>query len=65
MGFGFGILGIAGGIGTSVGPYAVGVLWDATSDFLWSFAARAIFPALGIIPMLILRMKNRGRRLTP
>jgi NNP family nitrate/nitrite transporter-like MFS transporter len=64
MGFGFGILGTSVGIGTSVGPYVIGALRDATGDYLWSFAAMAIFPALGIIPMLILRMKKRGRHLT-
>jgi len=64
MGFGFGILGTGVGIGTSVGPYVVGALRDATGDYLWSFAAMAIFPALGIIPMLILRMKKRGRHFT-
>jgi MFS family permease len=64
MGFGFGILSTGVGIGTSVGPYVLGALRDATGDYLWSFAAMAIFPALGIIPMLILRMKNRGRQLT-
>ncbi len=64
MGFGFGILGTGVGIGTSVGPYVIGALRDATGDYLWSFAAMAIFPALGIIPMLILRMKKRGRHLT-
>ncbi|MCK5202237.1 MAG: MFS transporter [Desulfobacterales bacterium] len=64
MGFGFGILGTSVGIGTSVGPYVIGALRDATGDYLWSFAAMAIFPALGIIPMLILRMKKRGHHLT-
>jgi MFS family permease len=64
MGFGFGILGTSVGIGTSVGPYVIGALRDVTGDYLWSFAAMAIFPALGIIPMLILRMKKRGRHLT-
>ncbi len=64
MGFGFGILGTGVGIGTSVGPYVIGALRDATGDYLWSFAAMAIFPALGIIPMLILRMKKRGPHLT-
>jgi MFS family permease len=60
MGFGFGILGTALGIGTSVGPYVVGSLRDVTGDYLWSFAAMAIFSGLGIIPMLILKMKDRG-----
>jgi MFS family permease len=58
MGLGFGILGTGAGIGMSVGPYIVGSLRDATGDYLWSFAAMAIFPAIGIIPMLILRMKK-------
>ena len=58
MGFGFGILGTGAGIGMAVGPYIVGSLRDATGDYLWSFAVMAIFPALGIIPMLILRMKK-------
>jgi MFS-type transporter involved in bile tolerance (Atg22 family) len=58
MGFGFGIMSTGAGIGMSVGPYIVGSLRDATGDYLWSFAAMAIFPALGIIPMLILRMKR-------
>jgi MFS family permease len=58
MGFGFGILGTGAGIGMAVGPYIIGSLRDATGDYLWSFAAMAIFPALGIIPMLILKMKK-------
>jgi MFS family permease len=58
MGLGFGIMGTGAGIGISVGPYIVGSLRDATGDYLWSFAAMAIFPAMGIIPMLILRMKK-------
>ncbi len=63
MGFGFGILGTGVGMGTSIGPYVVGALRDATGDYIWSFAAMAIFPALGVIPMLILRMKNRRHQL--
>ncbi|MBW2410855.1 MAG: MFS transporter [Deltaproteobacteria bacterium] len=58
MGFGFGILGTCAGIGMAVGPYVVGSLRDATGDYLWSFAAMTIFPAIGIIPMLMLRMKK-------
>lgn len=57
IGFAFGILGTTIGIGVSVGPYIVGILRDATGDYLWSFSAMAIFCGLGIIPMLILRMK--------
>ncbi|MHC4800236.1 MAG: MFS transporter, partial [Planctomycetota bacterium] len=49
MGFGFGIMSTGAGIGMSVGPYIVGSLRDATGDYLLSFAAMAIFPALGII----------------
>jgi MFS family permease len=56
MGFAFGILGTTLGIGISVGPYIVGSLRDATGDYLWSFAAMAIFSGLGVIPMLILRI---------
>jgi MFS family permease len=63
MGFGFGIMGTGAGIGISIGPYIVGSLRDATGGYLWSFAAMAIFPALGIIPMLILGMKNRRHQL--
>ena len=62
MGLGFGILGTGMGIGTSVGPFIVGSLRDATGDYLWSFAAMALFPAVGIIPMLILRMKKQRRQ---
>jgi MFS family permease len=62
MGFGFGILGTGMGIGTSVGPFIVGSLRDATGDYLWSFAAMAIFPAIGIMPMLILKMKKQRRQ---
>jgi NNP family nitrate/nitrite transporter-like MFS transporter len=58
MGFGFGILGTTLGIGISVGPYIVGSLRDATGDYVWSFAAMAIFSGLGIIPMLLLRLKK-------
>jgi MFS family permease len=61
MGFAFGILGTAVGIGISVGPYIVGSLRDATGDYFWSFAAMAILCALGIIPMLTLRIWNRAR----
>jgi MFS family permease len=60
MGFGFGILGTTLGIGISVGPYIVGSLRDATGDYLWSFAAMAILSGLGIIPMLLLRLKKRA-----
>ena len=63
MGFAFGILGTALGIGISVGPYIVGSLRDATGDYLWSFAAMAVFSGLGIVPMVILRM--RGKRPIP
>jgi len=56
MGFGFGILGTAVGIGISVGPYIVGSLRDATGNYLWSFAAMAIFSFLGIIPMFTLKL---------
>ena len=62
MGFGFGILGTGMGIGTSIGPFIVGSLRDARGDYLWSFAAMAIFPAIGIIPMLILGMKKQRRQ---
>jgi len=58
MGFAFGILGTALGMGISVGPYIVGSLRDATGDYLWSFAAMAILCGLGIIPMLALRIWN-------
>jgi len=58
MGFAFGILGTTIGIGVSVGPYIVGILRDATGDYLWSFAAMAIFSGMAIIPMLILRMSK-------
>lgn len=62
MGFGFGILGTGMGIGTSVGPLIVGSLRDATGDYLWSFAAMALFSAGGIIPMSILGMKKQRRQ---
>jgi DHA1 family multidrug resistance protein-like MFS transporter len=58
MGFAFGILGTALGIGISVGPYIVGSLRDATGDYLWSFTAMAILCGLGVIPMLTLRIWN-------
>ncbi len=60
MGFGFGILGTTLGIGISVGPFIAGSLRDATGDYLWSFAAMAILSGLGIIPMLLLRLKKRA-----
>jgi MFS family permease len=60
MGFGFGILGTTLGIGISVGPYIVGSLRDATGNYLWSFTTMAIFSGLGILPMLILRIRQRG-----
>ena len=55
MGFGFGILGTALGIGGALGPYIVGSLRDATGNYLWSFVAMATFSALGVIPMLLLK----------
>ena len=64
MGFGFGILGTGAGVGSAFGPYIVGSLRDATGDYLLSFAAMAIFPAIGIIPMLILRMKKQKHDLS-
>ena len=59
MGFGFGILNMIAGIGMSVGPYIVGSLRDATGNYIWSFAAMAIFSTVGIIPMLILRAHSK------
>jgi MFS family permease len=59
MGFAFGILGTTLGIGISVGPYIVGIFRDATGDYLWSFAAMAIFSGLGILPMLVLRARSK------
>ena len=61
MGFAFGVLGSTLGIGISIGPYIVGSLRDATGDYLWSFAAMAIFSGLGIIPMLILRLSRKNK----
>jgi MFS family permease len=58
IGFGFGIFGTVLGIGVAVGPYIVGNLRDATGNYLWSFAAMAILTALGILPMLLLKMKS-------
>jgi MFS family permease len=58
MGFGFGILAMAVGIGMSVGPYLVGSLRDATGNYAWSFATMAIFCGMGILPMIILKMKE-------
>ncbi len=55
MGFGFGIVSTAFGIGIALGPYIVGSLRDATGDYLWSFVAMATFAALGVIPMLLLK----------
>lgn len=54
-GFGFGIIGTGLGIGVSLGPLITGSLRDATGNYLWSFVAMAIFAALGIIPMLLLK----------
>jgi len=54
-GFGFGIIGTGLGIGVSLGPLIAGSLRDATGNYLWSFVAMAIFAALGIIPMLLLK----------
>jgi MFS family permease len=58
IGFGFGIYGTALGIGIAVGPYIVGNLRDATGNYQWSFTAMAILTALGIIPMLIFKIKG-------
>ena len=55
IGLGFGIINTALGVGIAVGPYVVGGLRDATGNYLWSFAAMAIFIALGIIPTLLLK----------
>jgi len=54
-GFGFGVIGTGLGIGVSLGPLIAGSLRDATGNYLWSFVAMAIFAALGIIPMLLLK----------
>ena len=54
-GFGFGIIGTGLGIGVLLGPLIAGSLRDATGNYLWSFVAMAIFAALGIIPMLLLK----------
>lgn len=59
MGFGFGMLGTAMGLGISVGPYIAGTLRDATGNYLWSFVAMAIFTSLGIIPMVLLKMREQ------
>ena len=61
MGFAFGILGTTLGIGISVGPYIVGSLRDATGDYLGSFGAMAILAGSGIVPMVILRIWEKGR----
>jgi len=59
IGFGFGIVGMNLGIGISLGPYVVGMLRDATGNYIWSFAAMATFTALGIIPILFLKRQAK------
>lgn len=58
MGFGFGILGLAVGLGMSSGPFLVGILRDATGNYLLSFTAMAALVGAGIIPMIILKVKG-------
>jgi len=55
VGLGFGIIGTMFGIGVFLGPYVVGILRDISGTYLWSFTAMAIFAALGVIPMLLLK----------
>ncbi len=54
-GLGFGIIGTMFGVGVFLGPYIVGILRDISGTYLWSFTAMAIFAALGVIPMLLLK----------
>lgn len=57
MGLGFGIHGTSLGIGISLGPYIIGILRDITGNYILSFITMAVFTALGILPMLLLRRK--------
>lgn len=61
IGFGFGIVGTNLGIGISLGPYIVGMLRDATGNYIWSFTAMATFMALSIIPILFLKRQTNKR----
>lgn len=54
-GLGFGIIGTMFGVGVFLGPYVAGFLRDATGAYLWSFTAMAVFAALGVVPMLLLK----------
>ncbi len=63
IGLGFGIIGTMFGIGVFLGPYIVGLLRDISGAYLWSFVAMAVFAALGMIPMLVLkRQLSKAKR---
>ncbi len=63
VGLGFGIIGTTFGIGVFLGTYVTGLLRDISGAYFWSFTAMAVFAALGVIPMLLLRRElSRARR---
>lgn len=55
VGLGFGIVNTMFGIGVFLGPYVVGFLRDISGTYSWSFTAMAVFAALGVVPMLLLK----------
>jgi MFS family permease len=60
-GLGFGIVSVCHNIGVLVGPLIAGTLRDTTGNYLGSFIAMATFAALGILPMVVLRIRlGRG-----
>ena len=40
----------------ALGPYIAGMIRDFTGNYIWCFNAMAIFSALGMLPVLLLRL---------
>jgi len=60
IGLGFGIIFTMLGVGVFLSTYLVGFLRDIYGNYLWGFTAMAIFAALAIIPMLLLKRQLGG-----
>ena len=60
-GVGFGILTTSGAVGIALGPYITGMLRDFTGDYLWCFNTMAVFSALGMLPVLLLKIPSERK----
>ena len=64
VGLGFGIVNTMFGIGVFLGPYVVGFLRDISGTYSWGFTAMAVFAALGVVPMLLLKRRLGKARIS-